>query len=79
MIYFLMKTCFTAFHVVHEFFASFNIIYCCCACASVLSHHGFLGAMTVLGHVVFIWFHFKKRNEMKEKLILKKTIRKIKK
>ena len=26
-----------------------------------------LGAMSVLGHVDFIWFHFRKRNEMKWK------------
>ena len=26
-----------------------------------------LGAMSALGHMVFIWFFFKKRNEMKEK------------
>ena len=27
----------------------------------------FLGAMSALSHVVFIWFHFKKRNERKWK------------
>ena len=32
-----------------------------------------LGTMPVLGHVIFIWFHFKKRNEMKKE-ITKKTI-----
>ena len=26
-----------------------------------------LGAMSALGHKVFIWFHFKKRNKIKKK------------
>ena len=36
---------------------------------SVLGYHGLLlCAMSSLAHVVFIWFHFKKRNEIKKKL-----------
>ena len=35
-----------------------------------------LGAVSALGRVVFICFHFKKQNEMKKK-IMKKTIRKL--
>ena len=44
-----------------------------------------LGAMSPLGHVIFIWFRFKKRTEMKKKISKKKktktktkSIRKIK-
>ena len=33
-----------------------------------------LGAMSALGHVVFFWFHFKKRNEMKKQLNEKRKL-----
>ena len=71
--YLLMKsnTNFTVFHVVHvkyvNFFASFNLTYYCCACVCQSSASWFiLGAMSALGHVVFLVPFWKTRlNEQK--------------
>ena len=51
-----------------ELFTLFNLTYCCARAYVSPQPLWFIsGAMSVLSHVVFFWFHFKKRNEMKKK------------
>ena len=57
---------------IYEVFAQYNLTYYCTAAHEcVISWPSWftLSAMSALGHVVFIWCYFKKRNEMKWMII----------
>ena len=47
-----------------EFFISLNLTHSCCACGCKFT----FGGMSAPGHVVFIWFHFKKQHETEKEL-----------